>query len=252
MSSLDSYTSRARVGPALIVVSPLGLLLLALLPDHPLTITVLLAILGTTGWSAIMAQVGRDPGWRKERALWDSWDGPPTTRFLRHRHTPGDPNLDLEMRRRVEEWAGRPLPTREEEEADPSGADRTYRRVVASLREATRDTTQFPLVFATNTNYGFRRNLLGLKSIGASATVVLAATAWALLLFTVLGRPWPDPWWNALVYPDSTATIRLVVAAADTVLAFFWVAWVKPRWVKPAADEYAQRLLASAQTLADR
>ena len=58
---------------------------------------------------------------------------------------------------------------------------------MTSLREATRDTSRFPLVFAENANYGFRRNLWGLRPIGTGVAVVLLLFSWALLLLTVWG-----------------------------------------------------------------
>ena len=94
---------------------------------------------------------------------------------------------------------------------------------MTSLREATRDTSRFPLVFAENANYGFRRNLWGLRPIGTGVAVVLLLFSWTLLLLTVWGRPCPDPWWNVLANPDSVAVIRIAVAAANTVIAGFWL-----------------------------
>ena len=37
--------------------------------------------------------------------------------------------------------------------------------------------------------------------------------------------------------------IRIAVAVANTACAAFWLFWVKPSWVKVAADAYALRLL---------
>lgn len=90
MNLFDTYTLRARVQPALIGVLPAGFLMFALLPEHPFFVTAFFSLLGAAGGTAIVAQVGRDPGKKKEKALWDSWGGPPTTRFLRHRRTTGE------------------------------------------------------------------------------------------------------------------------------------------------------------------
>ncbi|MYE39764.1 MAG: hypothetical protein F4X27_06010 [Chloroflexi bacterium] len=249
MNFVDPYTFRARVQPALIVVLPAGFLLFALLPDHPFFVAAFFGLLGAAGGTSIVAQVGRDRGLRKQSDLWKSWGGPPTTRLLRHRRQPGDPELSPGLRRQVEEWTGYSLPTEQEEEACPSQADEKYEEVVKSLLEATRDRDRFPLVFAEVVNYGFRRNLWGLRPIGAPTAVALASFSWALLVLTVWGRPWPDPWWDIIPNPDSVAVIRLAVAIADTGLAAFWVFWVKKSWVKTVADVYASRLVESVQTL---
>ena len=250
MQFFDPYTFRARIQPALVVGLPLGLMMFALLPEYSIFVTGFCGLLGAAGGTAIFAQVGRERGRKKEPGLWKRWDGPPTTRLLRHRHLPGDITLLApELRRQVEEWIRYPLPTKEDEEACPAWADTKYEGAVTSLREATRDTSRFPLVFAENANYGFRRNLWGLRPIGTPIAVVLVLVSWTLLSLTIWGRPWPDPWWDVFVNPDSVAVIRLVVAVADTVLAAFWLFWVKPSWVKTVADAYAIRLMESAQTL---
>ena len=221
----------------------------ALLPGHPFFVTAFFGLLGAAGGTAVVAQVGRELGRRKEPNLWNSWGGPPTTRLLRHRCLPGDSTLSPGLRQQVEEWIGYPLPTQEKEEACPEWADTKYEKAVTSLREATRDTSRFPLVFAENANYGFRRNLWGLRPSGTAVAVVLSLFSWTLLSLTIWGRPWPDPWWNVLANPDSVAVIRIMVAVANTVFAGFWLFWVKPAWVEVVANAYALRLLESVQTL---
>ena len=224
--------------------------MLAFIPGVPLAVTALFGILGGVGGTAIMAQLGRELGRRKEPNLWKSWGGPPTTRLLRHRRLTGDITLTPGLRWQIEDWIGYPLPTEQREEAYPSRADTKYEEVVVSLREATRDMTKFPLVFAENANYGFRRNLWGLRPIGAPIAVVIALVLWILLSLTIWGRPWPDPWWDVFVKPDIAVVIRLAAAVLDTILAALWLfCWVKPSWVKAAADTYATRLMESVQTL---
>ena len=249
MQFTDPYTLRARIAPALIVALPVSLVIFALLPEIPLFVTAFTGILGAVGGTAIFSQVGRERGRKKEPSLWKSWDGPPTTRLLRHRHLLGDITLAPELRRQVEEWIGYPLPTEQEEEADPEWADTKYVEAVTSLRDATRDTSKFPLVFAENANYGFRRNLWGLRLIGTPVAIVLSLFVWAQLVLTIWGRPWPDPWWDVFVNPDSAVVIRLAVAIASTILVVFWIFWVKSSWVKVVANAYAERLMESVQTL---
>ena len=252
MHLFDLYTFRARIQPALIVVLPVGFLMFALLPNHPFFVTAFFTLLGAVGGTAIVAQVGREQGRKKEPDLWQSWGGPPTTRLLRHRRLPDDLVMAPGLRQQVEEWVGYPLPNQQEEEACSARADTKYEEAVRSLREATRDTTRFPLVFAENANYGFRRNLWGLRPIGTPIALVLALYSWTLLSLTVWGRPWPEPWWDIVPNPDSVAVIRLAVAVANTSLAAFWLFWVKPSWIKAVADAYAIKLFESVQTLSNK
>ena len=248
MQFFDNYTLRARVLPALITILPLGLVMFALLPNYPLFVTAFFGLL-SAGGTVLVSQAGRALGRRKEQKLWESWGGPPTTRLLRHHRDPEDIALAPGLRQQLEGWVGYRLPTEPEEGNDPTWADAKYRGVVASLREATRNQAMFPLVFAENTNYGFRRNLWGLKPIGVSIAVGLALSFWVLLSLTIWGRPWPDTWWDIVVNPDSTVVIRLAVAIVDTAFAAFWLFCVKPSWVKLSADAYAERLMDSVQTL---
>ena len=252
MHLFDPYTFRARIQPALIVILPMGFLMFALLPNHPFFVTAFFALLGTAGGTAVVAQLGRERGRKKEPDLWRSWDGASTTRLLRHRRTPDDIVMTPGLRQQVEEWVGYPLPNQKEEEACPAEADTKYKEAIRSLREATRDTTKFPLVFAENANYGFRRNLWGLRPIGTPIAVLLTLYSWTLLSLTIWGRPWPEPWWDILPNPDSVAVIRLAVAVANTSLAALWIFWVKPSWIKTVADAYAMKLLESVQTLSNK
>ena len=154
-----------------------------------------------------------------------------------------------DLRDQVAQWIEIPLPTAQEEEACPEWADAKYAEAVRALRDATRDGGRFPLVFAENVSYGFRRNLWGLKPIGMPIAVVLVLFAWTLLTLTVWGRPWPDPWWDVFANPDRVAVIRVAVAVVHTACAAYWLFWVKPSWVKVAADAYALRLLDSVPVL---
>ena len=244
----ESYTFRAHMLPMLVVVLPMGLLALAFLSKQAIFASIFLTLLATFGGYPL-ALGGRALGHRKQSDLWNSWDGPPTTRLLRHRHIPGDITLAPGLRLQVEQWAGYALPTHRQEEEYPVSADAKYEAVVASLREATRDQNKFPLVLDGNASYGFRRNLLGLRVIGIPIAFTAALLPLVVLLLTVWGRHWPDPWWNVLVSPDVTVLPWFAVAAANTLLVFFWLFWVRPSWVKSSANAYAIRLFESVREL---
>ena len=87
----------------------------------------------------------------------------------------------------LKKWLRYALPTKEEEESSPVSADTKYKSAIGSLLEATRDTSKFPLVFAENANYGFRRNLWGLRPIGTPIAVVLALGSWTFAVVNHMG-----------------------------------------------------------------
>lgn len=105
------------------------------------------------------------------------------------------------------------------------------------------------LVFAEDVNYGFGRNLWGLKPIGMPIAVGLVFVSWTLLMLTTWGRPWPEPWWDVFVNLDHAAVMLLSVADANTAFAAFWLFRVKPSWDKVVADAHVLRLLEYVQTL---
>src|SRR5260370_17709690 len=67
-----------------------------------------------------------------------------------------------------------------QEEADSKAADTFYARGGTWLRENTRDTKKFRVLFNENISYGFHRNLLGLRLPGlilnASILIICVAT----------------------------------------------------------------------------
>ena len=78
--SFDQYTWKARIQPALLTVLPLGVLLSIWMPGDSLHTGGLLGIISTGGGTALLAQIGRDRGSKKQSLLWGSWGGSPTTR----------------------------------------------------------------------------------------------------------------------------------------------------------------------------
>jgi hypothetical protein len=99
---------------------------------------------------------------------------------------------------------------------------------------------EYPLIFIENCNYGFRRNMLGLRRSGlplASTTSVMAPVAIALELA------------GQLHLPIGLSGLAAFVAAA-AILGWWRV--VTPEWVKPIAQAYANQLIEAAETLADR
>ena len=125
---------QARLWPALLVILPVPIALtmwipMENLPKFPLWCTPL-----TLAATFFLAQLGRDAGKRAEPALWQSWDGPPTTRRLRHRNRDLNPVIRVRQHEKLSELMHAPLPTLQEEIDDPIRADATYEAAVLFLR----------------------------------------------------------------------------------------------------------------------
>lgn len=232
----DPYTRRARLQPGLLVALPLALAVLAWSPAGLTGWGVLWSVLVWSGATALLTQVARDRGKRKEPELFRQWGGKPTTVLLRHRDSSNPVLLDHRHAKLRELVPSRQLPTAEEESIDPTKADQIYEACTLRLIERTRDKKTFPLVFEENCNYGFRRNLWGMKPVGI-LTAALGTGSVAVLI--------------ALHFLKGTALqpLSYVGGVINLILLVGWITWFTPAWVRIAAEAYAERLLAACDSL---
>lgn len=233
---LDSYSLKARWSPVLLVALPLMIVGIAFVPSLSAW-DKLWPFLGGAAVVVLIDQIGRDGGKRMQPGLWTSWGGAPTTVALRHR---GSRNHVLLARRHQQLQAvlGRALPTEDEERADPLGADQTYEAVTSILISRTRGRRKdFPLIFVENCNYGFRRNMLGLRPWGMAVSSLAAVAALAGLATALAG-----------ITKFSTGLLGIALAFSVIMLVIWWKA-VTRDWVKRVAESYAERLFEAAESL---
>lgn len=237
MDVLNPYARRARLAPVLIVMLPIGLAVASWMPVEPEKWGTLVGVATVCGLTLLFAQLGRDQGKAKEASLFERWDGKPTTRLLSHSSSALNPQTRDRYHKRLKRLRRDfKIPTAEEEAADPDAAIAVYRSCVDYLLERTRDTKTFPLVFAENVNYGFRRNLWGMKPAGLCIAIVAAIGC--------LGRVSLIWWQSGVVHGFS-----LVAFVGCVALVVLWIVRITPAWIRPAAEAYAQRLLAALETL---
>src|SRR6266849_6544320 len=158
--AFDKYTYHARLLPILITLLPLGLGLAAWFPGQAVVWKFVGAIFISFGLTALLSQLGGDLGAQKEPLLFQMWGGVPTTRMLSYSLSKLDPftlkRYHAKLRVLLPDLK---IPEPGDEARNPSAARQVYSSCVLFLRENTRDRKRFPLVFAENVNYGFRRNL---------------------------------------------------------------------------------------------
>ncbi|MEU7944144.1 hypothetical protein AB0C50_05630 [Micromonospora taraxaci] len=223
VSGFDSYSRRARIYPALLAVLPVALISALLTNNKPLV--ALSPILLSAGTLFLAGNIVRVLGQRTQQRLIVKWDGMPTTKLLRFREAQN--SVMLQRRRQaLEVLFGAPLPTRRQEAANPQKADEAYIAATRCLITHMRSRPgQFPLIDHENATYGFARNLLGVKPL---ALVVLTASVAA----------------DAVIYlRDGLAGPLVVVAGLHVGLATVWLFFIRPAWVRQAAETYAERLL---------
>lgn len=197
----------------------------------------LLTIASTFGLASLVAQLGRDRGQRKEKELFERWGGKPSTVLLRHstgainRHT-----LARYHRRLAELLPDLRLPSEAEETAEPAPCDEVYEACGDYLRAQTRDSTRFRVLFQELINYGFRRNLWGMKPVGIVLSLAGVGITGGLLAIRTGAGKWPE------------AALALA-CTINLAMLLCWIAVIRPAWVKFTADKYARQLLECADQL---
>lgn len=236
---IDTYTIKARLMPAFLVLLPIGLALAAWFPTELFTgWRSAMTIAGYCGVLVLLSEFGRDLGKKKEAQLFKLWSGKPTTRMLRHRHSPLDAVTLARYHGVIGKLIGATLPNREAEKADQKSADALYESGVKLLLEKTRDSNRFPLLLKENTSYGFRRNLWGMKpaAIGICCLSLIATLVPVCL---------------ALFDDKTLPPLPVALAIGIIVLLVWWVLRVNPDWIRIPGDGYAQRLLAACDSLSE-
>jgi hypothetical protein len=235
--SLDLYTIRARLKPTLIVALPLGVAAFAWFPDNLTTWSLLWGMIVWSGGIMLSAQIGRDRGKQKENDLFNIWGGKPTTRMLQHRFASNKVILARQHKTLQRLIPNIKIPTPKNEGSNPYSADEIYDACTSFLREKTRDRKKFPLVFEENCNYGFRRNLWGMKPLGMAISLI---SVFSLLILIFLD------------YFINNVSVPPVVFVCGAIIIFYLLMWaflINPNWVKVAAYAYAERLLSSCENL---
>ena len=102
-------------------------------------------------------------------------------------------------------------------------------------------TPGFELLFTENVNYGFRRNLLGLKPIALGVDTISL-----LLVIGVAVGSWTGQFASAI---QSLAPEWWASLAITTVHALLFKRIIQADWVQAAAETYARQLLAACDTL---
>lgn len=218
---LDRYERKARLAPAIIVsVPPLSLLTYfgtapAWFPAIPVLVAVAAAYL--------LVELVRTLGRSTERRLTALWGGLPTVLALRH-DASGPALLRDRRRALVEEVAGVVLPTRRRENSRPEESDLEYQAAVRTCITTIRTgQAGSELLFVENRNYGFRRNLLGLKTYGIILAIVSVASA--VSLGVALNAPVPS----------------FVASTVAVIALLLWIFVVRDSWVREQADIYAEQ-----------
>lgn len=236
---MDRYSLNARIYPIVIFYMPAIILavLFSLKFDKYIHLFTSFGIVGALSY--LFSQLGRDGGKTKEKELWKSWGGAPTTQLLRWSNTEININTKKRYHNKLSTLCTLDnLPDANFERSNPNEADEAYQAWTKFLISKTRDNKKFSVLFKDNMNYGFRRNLWGMKNYALSLIVILMAGTFIYYWVTTKS---PDP----TLYP-----VEFIIAEGILlVILLFWVFIINKNWIKVPAFAYAERLLETVEEI---
>ena len=237
MGFIDAYTIQARLFPAILGIAPaIALSTIAVTWNTfslPQAITTTAVAVLFAGFSDIARRFGK----RAERALFRGVGGRPTMTLLCHSSS----TFDDKTKKRYRDFLGSMLaespPTAEDERDTPELANGFYERCGIWLRERTRNTARFRILFEENKTYGFRRNLYGVKWPALTLNAAVILTCMLIILRKV---SFPN---------DPTLTQVFTVLVIAAIHAFYFLFFVSRNAVIEASDQYVRQLVLCCETL---
>jgi hypothetical protein len=216
---------------------PISFTVLAIFPVSISALKSLATIAITLGGLFLLSQLARDRGKSKEEKLFEGWGGIPSTLIFRHSDKRLDSITKVRYHKRLAVLVtGTKSIGVVEESSNLSKADNVYSAWASYLRSATRDTKKYSLLFQENINYGYRRNVWGLRIFGICSC--------GLCIFI-----------TAVIFYQRykiSGSIDFNLAGAfmgSVVFVLLWIFRFNREWVRITAFAYAERLAESVETL---
>lgn len=228
---LDAYERRARLVPGMLLLAPLAVVIVMFgLRSNPV-VAATVGALTTFGAPVVLVSYVRQRGVAVQSELYDSWGGKPTTKLLRA----GGNARARNWRRAAAQVSKQEFPP--ENQPDPEGR---YDAAVAVLISRTRgDRNRFGMIFEENKNFGYERNLYGLRRPGRVFAGVCFVGSIAAVAYLV---------WSRGQSVRAEWVVGLVVLGALLLIWIFLPSGVRAR---VTAYKYAEQLLDAGVDLAD-
>lgn len=231
----DAYSLRARLFPAIIAAAPALAAIALLISWKTFELSTAIATIAIAVLLFAIADFARARGRAIEPKLYEEQGGKPSIVMFRR----NDPTIDDVLKERYRNFLAAQLgvtaPTPAQEQADQAAADAFYEQCGVWLRQHTRDTKKFHLLFGENVTYGFRRNLLGVLWLAIALNVIVVVLCLVLL--------WRSDWnWAA---PVGHRTIVVFLIAA--VHAVYVIAVARKAAVRDASRAYGREMILSCE-----
>ena len=219
------YATRARIKPAFIVFLPLGIALIALFSNIFTGWSFLAWAMSSVGISILLEQISRDLGKRKEDNLFKQWGGKPSTILLSHQKSTLNRTTLHRYQATLFQLTKISFPTIDDEINNQKQAYLIYESYGDFLKEKTRDVNKFRLLFEESINYGFRRNLWGMKTI---ALCFLFLSSMMIVMKVYLT-------WEGITKVQPVDGVALIINA---LLLISWIFLITPDWIKVTAYQF--------------
>lgn len=239
MEHFDLYTIKARLAPAIIAVAPPIAFLVAILGINSFDASQIWATIGLLVILFALSNVSREAGKKVQARVYRDNDGWPTFDPLYYEDRTFSDETKQKYLYFLSSKLGRPFPSMQEAASNPLAARQFYNESATWLREATRDTSQFRIIYDENITYGYFRNLLGLKWV-ALALNVAVMTICFLVIFDFV------PW-----FKDAAAFLQYVLAVSGIHGTYVLFGVTETR-MKTASSRYARQLLLGCETFITR
>lgn len=227
MTFLDPYDRRARVSPGLLAILPLAVAVFVLGFTGWRVASSLLSVAGAFGGSLVLSLWVRERGIQAQERLWSRWGNPPINEALLR-----DTVAAEERRAKLNRLVGIPVAYEDREQTD---------RAVKALFRLIGDKERHPLVFTENCNYGFMRNLYGIRAAGRASSIIGLIAVVSMLGLDLSGQT-----------PNGMrlATSPLVMGTlANVALLFFWLLFPREARVRRANELLRDRVIETLDTL---
>lgn len=235
---MDKYSLNARIYPVVFLLLPLAIVGIS----YSIEFEKYIHILSSLGISSVllyfMANVGRDAGYRKENALWESWGGMPSAQLLWFKNTTIDKYTKQRYHDKMQTLVQLNVENVDFETAELIDVIDIYRSWTKYIISKTRDTKKYSLQFKENVSYGFRRNLWGLRCGGIILTITVLIANFSLQCIINQSL-------NFWEFPLSFIVSELLLL----VFLGIWVFIIKSDWVKIPAFAFGARLLENIESI---
>lgn len=228
---MNSYNLKARVYPVILSLIPIIIIGFIYSLQLQSYYQILVSFGVTTALYFLFSQLGRDKGKALEKEMWKKWGGTPSTQVFRFSDKTIDKHTKTRYHKRLVGLTGIGESVNEEYEiSSPNDVNEIYKSWSKYLISKSRDTKKYNLLFQENINYGFRRNLFGLKKF-AIITIILLMLG-SIVYSYIIGN-----------YQFDFTLELIVTEIVLAVILVFWVSIIKEKWIKSVAFSYAERLV---------